>query len=235
MEERPALGPGGRRFEPGGRTVTSVLAELHATLDARPRPEEVAELVLAALGDRLTARERDTLEGAARHSWRRFGWYSSMSADFARPAGAGRQVATLSRLFGGDANELVGIAFNPDELRGITTAAGERIGWAPEQVDFRSDRLSRAERAAAGIDLPKRQYNRRWRFLVRLSAKIDRLENELRKRELMLVGRSGLAADITLERFQRDPVAACFVTYWVARRNLRRRGCVHGGGVRRAW
>ena len=43
-----------------------------------------------------------------------------------------------------------------------------------------------------------------------------------------LAGRSGLAADITLERFRADPDAACFVAYLVARRNLRRQFSLSG-------
>src|SRR5262245_45668239 len=175
--------------------MSDALVELHATLDARARPEEVADLILAAIGDRLAAWQRATLERAASRSWRRGSWYSSMSADFARPVGAGRQIATLARLFEGEPGSLAGAAADPAELRLVAAGAGRAIGWSPAQVDFRSDRLSRDERAAAGVELPKRQYNRRWRFLVRLAAKIDRYDTELRKRQLLLVGRSGLAAD----------------------------------------
>lgn len=208
--------------------MINALEELHATLDARARPEEVADLILSVIGDRLTRPERNLLGRAARHSWWRRGSYSSMTADFSRPVGADRQVATLARLFAQDADDLTDAVLDPVELRRIAAGAGELIGWAPDQANFRTDRLSRTQRSAAGVDLPKRQYNRRWRFLVRLSAKIDRLDTELRKRDLMLVGRSGLAADITLDRFRADPGAACFVAYFVARRNLRREFSLSG-------
>ena len=208
--------------------MTDVLKDLHATLDARARPEEVAHLILTALDGRLTRSERAELRRAARHSWFRTGGFSSMPADFARPVGADRQVATLTRLFGGDAGELAGAVLAPERLRTLAADTGAVIDWTPGDRDFRRDRLNRDERAAAGVDLPKRQYNRRWRFLVRLSAKIERVDTELRKRELMLAGRSGLAADITLERFRADPDAACFVAYLVARRNLRRQFSLSG-------
>ncbi|WP_306207453.1 hypothetical protein [Actinoplanes sp. RD1] len=205
--------------------MDTVLEELYATLDARSRPEEVADLILSSPRIRLTKSQRAVLERAARHSWRRTGGFSSMTDDFARPVGAERQLATLGRLFDGG---LPADALDPGELRRAAARAGEQIRWSPGETDFLDDRLTRAGRAAAGIDLPKRQYNRRWRFLVRLSAKIDRIDTELRKRELMLVGRSGLAADITLERFRADPDAAAFVAYFVARRNLRRQFTLSG-------
>jgi hypothetical protein len=202
--------------------VTDVWAQLHATLNARARPEEVADLILAAVGDELSDAQRRVVDGVARHSWRRTGLFSSMSADFARPVGAARQIATLARLFEREPDSLVDVVADPAELRVIAASVGEQIGWAPGQVDFRRDRLARAQRAVVGIDLPKRQYNRRWRFLVRLAAKVERFDTQLRRRQLLLVGRSGLAADITLDRFRQDPGAACFLAYLVAGRNLRR-------------
>jgi hypothetical protein len=208
--------------------MSDALLELHASLDARVRPEEVADLILAAIGERLTSRQRTMVEHAADRSWRHIPWYSSMSTDFARPVGAGRQIATLRRLFDSEPGSLADAATDPADLRLVAAGAGKAIGWNPAQVDFRSDRLGRDERAAAGVDLPKRQYNRRWRFLVRLAAKIDRYDRELRKRQLLLVGRSGLAADISLDRFRQDADAACFVAYFVARRNLRRQFSLAG-------
>ncbi|GAA2378706.1 hypothetical protein [Dactylosporangium salmoneum] len=206
---------------------TDTLAVLHASLDGRERPEEIADIILAGFDD-LTGRERAVLERAAKHSYRRHGWYSSMYADFARPVGAGRQLSALAHLFERDEADLAHAAVDPAELRLICAGAAESIRLLPGQRSFKHDRLDRGQRATHGIDLPKRQYNRRFRFLTRLAAKIDRLETELRKRELMLVGRSGLAADITADRFAADPVAARFVAYFVARKNLRRQFSLSG-------
>lgn len=206
---------------------SDTLATLHASLDGRERPEEIADLILNGFDD-LTDRERTLLERAARSSWRRQRWYSSMSTDYARPTGADRQLATLAHLFGRNEADLASAAYDPGELRAVGANAGESIHWTAGQTNFKADRLSRAQRAEHGIDLPKRQYNRRFRFLIRLAAKVERLDTELRKRELLLVGRSGLAADITADRFAADPVAARFVAYFVARKNLRRQFSLSG-------
>jgi len=204
------------------------LQQLHRSLDGRWRPEEVADLILAGFRDDLDQRGQVVLERAAKHSWRRQSWWSSMPDNFPRPAGAGRQLDTLAHLFMRDRAELAYAEDDPDALRLVAAGAGESIHWVAAHTDFLRDRLSRPARAAHGIDVPKRQYNRRFRFLVRLARKVERLEAELRKRELMLVGRSGLAADITAERFLADPAAACFVAYFTARRNLRRQFSLDG-------
>jgi hypothetical protein len=206
---------------------SDTLAKLHTSLDGRERPEDIADIILSGFDD-LTGRERTVLERAAVHSWRRRTWYSSMSTEFTRPSGAARQLSTLAALFDRDKDDLLPAALDPAELRLIASAAGESIHWLPAHADFKRDRLNREDRMKTGVDLPKRQYNRRFRFLVRLAAKVARLETELRKRELLLVGRSGLAADIPVERLSADPVAARFVAYFVARKNLRRQFSLSG-------
>jgi hypothetical protein len=201
---------------------SGIIAQLHASLDSRLRPEDVAGLILAS-DEVFTPHERRMLArvAQARPKW----WYSSMSSDFARPVDASGQLAVLGRLFGVDSNLRQAVT-DLDSLRLLAANAGEGILWRPG-VDFK-ERLNREDRKANGIELSRRQYNRAWRFLIRLDAKIGHLETELRKRELMLAGRSGLAADITLDRFGRDPSAACFVAYLVARKNLRRQFSLSG-------
>jgi hypothetical protein len=205
--------------------VSNVLDQLHDSLDSRLRPEDVAALILTT-GEDFTAGQRRMLERAAnsRPKW----WYSSMSSDFARPVDASRQLATLVRLFDHDAQAYAGtgVAGDPNALRVLAHVAGHPLGWT-SGIDFKS-RANREARDAAGVELSKRQYNRAWRFLIRLDDKIARLDTELRKRELMLAGRSGIAADITADRFRRDPATACFVAYFVARKNLRREFSLSG-------
>ena len=41
-------------------------------------------------------------------------------------------------------------------------------------------------------------------------------------RHLILIGHSGFAQEIPLERFAADPVTACFIAYYTARKNKRR-------------
>lgn len=205
--------------------MSDALDRMFQSLDRRLRPEDVAALILES-GEKFTAHEQHLLSRAANAypEW----WVSSMDMDFERPVDASRQLATLTRLFGGDLDELTnaGVAGDPDALRAAASAAGEPLAWRPG-LDFKS-RSNRAARAMQGIELSKRQYNRAWRFLIRLDGKISRIDMGLRKRQLTLVGRSGLVGDITADRFRKDPAAACFVTYWVARRNMRREFSLSG-------
>jgi len=207
------------------------LVELYRSLDGRMRPEDVADLILVAAGDQFTAADRAVLERAAAHAYslRRRGSYTSMSEDFTRPVDASRQIAVFARLFGRDVDALADAVGKPSALLVLAAGEGAALGWRPG-ADFKTDRLARHDRAAHGLELSRRQYNRAWRFLTRFAAKIERVDVELRKRQLLLVGRSGLVADITLDRFRSDPAAACFVAYLVARRNLRRQFSLAGKG-----
>lgn len=203
-------------------SMQDILAQLHASLDSRLQPEDVAKVILAGFAEDFTPGERHLLQRAVASRPR---WYvSSMSSDFAQPEGAGRQVAVLERLTGAD----FGLdAHDPDALRAMVAVTGAAVGWR-DGFDFKRDRLTRAELKAAGSGYSKRQYNRLLRHLRRTAAKVERLDVELRKRNLMLVGRSGLACDILADRFADDPKTACFVAYFVARRNLRRQFSLSG-------
>ena len=206
---------------------SGTLDTLYESLDGRSRPEEIAETILDGW-DRPTNREKIVLERASKHSLRHsyYGW-SSMPDDFARPSGAGHQLDALSHLFGHRRENLVDAELDPDRLDQLLITAGATIEWNGG-MNFKTDRLNRADRAEAGLDISKRQYNRRFRLLTRLNRKANTLDTELRKRELLLVGRSGLVADITRERFGQDVFAARFVAYFVARRNLRRQFSLQG-------
>ncbi|MFV2113718.1 hypothetical protein ACFHW0_15460 [Micromonospora sp. LOL_025] len=207
-------------------SAEEALVALHTSLDERRRPEEVAHLVLRVVGGRLGLRERMTLGRAARAASRWNGW-SSMSADFARPVGGARQIDAAARLF-----ELSRGGIDPDDpvsLLDFSARLGEALGAVdPARLDFLRDRLNREGRAAAGIELSKRQYNRRFRVTQRLSAKADRLAVEQRKRHLTMVARAGFAASIERGRFLADPSAGCFVAYLTAKRKLRREFTLSG-------
>ncbi|SER15122.1 hypothetical protein [Lentzea albida] len=197
------------------------LDRLYRSLDARPRPEEVAVLVLEALPN-PTRRERAVIGGVAAHASRRHG-FSGMSDDYARPVGAARQVAATRRLFDvdGDLHRDVD-AEDPLSVLEFAALAGAGIGWDASRTDFLADRLNREARASAGIELSKRQYNRRFRMLRRLSAKAGRLGRAQELRRATLLASAGFVDVIDRDRFRADPAAACFVAYFTARRKLRR-------------
>lgn len=201
-----------------------VLDKLYNTLDRRPRPEDVAVLLLDAhIG--LSGQERALVEHAAQYASR----WSSLLDDFERPVSASRQLDTYAYLFGADRSALTAAELDVDQLRHLLEAAAGTIGWDPRFADFSAHRMNRERRAAAGLgDLSKRRYNKQYRYLRRFREKIDRLEHQLRVRGLVLAGRAGLVGDITPERFRSDVDAACFVAYYTARRKTRRRFALEG-------
>ncbi|WP_432127011.1 hypothetical protein [Streptomyces sp. bgisy082] len=202
------------------------LRHLHASLRLRKRPEDIAHLVqelftaLRITPDPATA---TALEKAAAHALSRV-WhgYTSMREDFARPVGARRQLGRAAALFPSlpplprDAGD------DPARIEAVIRRAGEEIGREYGENDFGMDRLNRAERTEAGIgELSKRQYNKRFRLLRRMEAKLARLLHEQRRREVVVTGKGALAHTLSYEEFAGDPDTAAFVAYLTARGYMR--------------
>ena len=76
------------------RTHESALHELHRSLDERWRPEDVAQQVRSLLD--LSRAERRTLNRALDAARQNF-WFS-MSTDFHRPVGMGRQLSVAQMM-----------------------------------------------------------------------------------------------------------------------------------------
>ncbi|NNC28840.1 hypothetical protein HKM21_06135 [Longimicrobium terrae] len=202
---------------------------LYESLSARRRPEDVAETIREVLGDRLSPAEAATLETAARGSLKRvvFG-YTSMLEEFARPVGLNRQIARARALFDVAHPLSDDLCAEPGAVEGFVREVGEQIGVSFGATDFRDNRLPSKDRAALGIDLSRRGYNKRFRLVGRMEAKLATLIRELTKRELQIVGKSGLASRLSWEEFSADEDAACFAAYYTARRNLRSEFTIQG-------
>ncbi|MEV6196199.1 hypothetical protein AB0M19_27820 [Streptomyces sp. NPDC051920] len=210
-------------------TAEEILRELHASLTLRKRPEDVARLIqdlYAARGTELDEATETALGKAAEHSLRNL-WhgYTSMREDFARPVGAQRQLARAATLFT-DVPELLELrdsaADDPERIEAVIRRAGESIGRAYGQNDFGMDRLDRAERTAAGLgEVSKRQYNKRFRLLRRMEAKLARLIHEQQRREVTLTGKGALAHELPYGLFATDPDTAAFIAYATARGYMR--------------
>lgn len=195
---------------------------LYASLSERRRPEDVAETVREVLGDVLTASESRILEKAAAGSLeRRLFGFTSMAEEFARPVGADRQVARACELFASAYPLNEHLCSNPAAVEEFIRTVGAEIGKAYGASDFKHDRLSKPERDALGLELSRRGYNKRFRLLARMEAKLLRLVRELRKRDYQMIGKSGLASRLSWDEFSADADTACFVAYYTARRNLR--------------
>ena len=160
------------------------LASLFDTLNARRRPEDVAEVIRETLGSSLSRSELRSLDKAASGSLKRrlFG-YTSMLESFAQPIGLERQVKTACELFA-TAYPLAGdLASNPDSVREFIREVGREIKKVYGRSDFKHDRLPAKARKAAGLELSRRKYNKRFRLLARMEERVVQLTREIRKRD----------------------------------------------------
>lgn len=200
---------------------TDVLKLLYGSVSQRKRPEDVAELILQLLGDKLTPGEKSTLGVAAQGSIRRSLWgYTSMLQTFAKPIGAEKQIRKVIELFG-LSSESCTAHCDPAAIEFFLVAASGLIGKQYRQSNFVENRFNKWQRKALGMELSKRQYNKRFRLLKRLEEKLRALIRDGRKAEFAQLAKHGLAHHITWEEFSRDGSTACFVAYYTARCNLR--------------
>ncbi|MFJ2854440.1 hypothetical protein [Streptomyces rubiginosohelvolus] len=207
-------------------TFEPLLRELHASLTLRKRPEDVARLIqdlYAAQGTDLDTATEAALAKAAEHSLRNL-WdgYTSMREEFARPVGAQGQLARAANLFMNVPDLPDNAGDDPAQIEVVIRRAGEEIGRSYGQNDFGMDRLNRTERTAAGLgEISKRQYNKRFRLLRRMEAKLARLIHEQRRREVAITGKGALAHVLPYELFATDPDTAAFIAYVTARGYMR--------------
>ncbi|AKF09067.1 hypothetical protein [Sandaracinus amylolyticus] len=203
---------------------TDILARLYDGLSRRPRPEDVAELILEQLDGRLNARERVALETAARGSLRRNAWgFSSMLADFRRADAITAKVDRAKQLFASASS----FAITRDECGDPVKVEAFLRHVAPEirasfgEIDWKRDRLDRRGRKAEGLDLSRRKYNRKFRLLRRLEERLASLVRVRRQVELTMIGKSSLASRVPRDRFLANASTACFVAYYASRASLR--------------
>ena len=192
----------------------STLQALYRSLDERWRPEDVAQKIETLLD--LSSVEKRTIRKASKAG--RDSIYSSMSSDFHRPVDMANQLALAQTLFGKT------VSFRPDDLVKIKewiSEAESSIGKKFGDNDFKHNRLPKTERLAIGVDISRRQYNKRFRLAVRMEKKLQRLAREKFKRAIAVASKSRLVANITWEDFAADLNSACFIAYYVSRCNLR--------------
>lgn len=195
---------------------------LHLSIQRRPRPEDVAEIVLDILDDKLGSKEMSLLKKAAKGSLRKsiFG-YSSMASDFLRPNGAEKQILKTKELFA--AHDMISSdeCLEPEKVEVFLRNTSAKILYSPGNDNFLQDRLNRTERKNKGMELSKRQYNKRWRLLKRLEHKIQRMIEARKKYNFTRIGKSALATKISREDLAVDIPTACFIAYYSSRLNLR--------------
>lgn len=197
------------------------LKELHKTLNQRKRPEDVAQLVLEQLVGDLNTEEKRILNKAAKGSLKNTFWrYTSMLQEFATAVGAEKQIKKAIEIF--ELNTNTDFDYNNvDEIEQFIAEVAPLIYKDVGQNNFISDRLNKEERKAKGLEISKRNYNKKWRLLKRLEKKLLKFKRELKKVAFQKISKHGLAHTIEYEDFSQDLNTACFIAYYNARCNLR--------------
>lgn len=199
----------------------TIMEQLYQSLHQRKRPEDIAQLILEQLDAQLDKKQRAILQKAARGSLKQQVWaYTSLLQDFAQPVGLARQVATAGQLFDVPPlpkNQCADPLAVEHYLRQISQHIRKEVG----QNDFQEHRLNHAARAAAGMEISRRRYNKLFRMLTRMETKLQTLIREGKKLDLTKVGKSGFASKLPWETFAADEKSACFIAYYTARCNLR--------------
>jgi hypothetical protein len=195
--------------------------QLYQTLKERRRPEDVAEMIVVLTKDSLTTKERLLLEKAARGSLARnvYG-YTSMLQTFAAAKGAGKQIAKAMEIFKLE-NKNITDYNNQKEIEDFINFVSPIIHKTAGKNDFKADRLNKSQRKESGLDLSKRNYNKKWRLLSRIEVKLLKFIRESKKIEFQKIAKHGLAHQIDFISFSSDINTACFIAYYNSRCNLR--------------
>lgn len=211
-------------------TTLSNIEALYTCVQTRPRPEDVAEVVLDVLQqierpwprgvDRGSL--RSTVEHAAQRSLRRLSYaYSSMAQDFARPVGMDDSVRVASELFRVERLSPTE-CLDSEAVEQFVRSVSVQICKVYGESDFKAHRLNREGRAAKGLAaVGHRAYNKRFRLLARMEARLQKLVWEQRKYALTRAGKSAFATQISKDDLLADPLTACFVAYQSARMSMR--------------
>jgi hypothetical protein len=184
------------------------VAELYRAVTGRPRPEDVAKIVL-----------RHFIWPAHRLKWwKRANGNSYMPTEFSHPMPLTRSANVLAMLIGERplADEET---FGPEMT--ALLAKGRKAIAAEEELDFKITRLNRASRKFAQVEMSNRRYNRLFRL-------IDFLEREREGNvrygefcELMRGAKMGILPHLSREEFARDQTTAFFVAYMGSRLAMR--------------
>jgi hypothetical protein len=208
--------------------ANDAIARLHATLPRRDTPETVAELIGQALPPEQARRLHGPLHARLAGSIRHFFGWSSVPTLFRAPDRPDRQLAKareLASLFlGGRLPE----GGDPEEVERLLAEFNELIGKHAGANSFLNNRRNRKQRAAMGLTLSRRRYDKLFRLAARLEQRLAKLRSEEAKYRLLLIGKAALAPDLAASDFAGHVPSAAFVAYYVARMKLRSEFTISG-------
>jgi hypothetical protein len=186
-------------------------------------------LIKDELQEKLSKKELQLLDKAGARALRNSVWqYTAMLEQFAEIVGAKKQVNKAIELFKLDNSTTDGAFDDPLAVKEFLVTVCPLIHKNPGNNNYKTDRLNREERVAAGLDLSRRRYNKLFRCLRRLEKKLNTLIREHQKSLFQRIGKHGFAEDISQNDFMADVNSACFITYYTARCNLRSEFTVYG-------
>jgi hypothetical protein len=191
---------------------------LYRSINQRQRAEDVADAILQLHQSHLTPSEQAHQKAAQ----------GSLRQSLTAPDGLQRQVAKAIDLFSTAYSLDPEVCTQPDIVEQFIRHISQEIHKAFGHSDFKADRLNRQARSAQGMDISKRRYNKLFRHLARMEAKLNRLIAELQKLRVTKIGKSGLAQILSLEDFTHDPDTAYFIAYYVAQMNRRSEFTIYG-------
>lgn len=199
----------------------TTIEQLYQTVKERRRPEDVAEMIIELTKDSLTTKERLLLEKAAKGSLARniFG-YTSMLQEFVEAKGAGKQITKAIEIFKLN-NQNKSDYNNQKDIEDFINFVSPIIHKTAGKNDFKVDRLNKSQRKESGLDLSKRNYNKKWRLLTRIENKLLKFIRENKKIEFQKIAKHGLAHSLDFSNFSSDINTACFIAYYNSRCNLR--------------
>ncbi|MGU3496280.1 hypothetical protein ACLBXM_19750 [Xanthobacteraceae bacterium A53D] len=207
--------------------ASEAFARLHAGLPRRETPETVAGLVERALGPWRAAPLAELFEArravAARQ---RFGW-SAMPTLFRTPVPPERQVQKAQELALLFLDTPLPTVAHMEAAEEVVEAFNALIGRA-SGAGFRDGRLNRAARAAQGLDLSRRRYDRLFRLAHRLETRLSAFRREDARYRLLLVSKAALAPELSPEAFEDHAPSLAFVAYYAARMKLRSEFTIDG-------
>ncbi|AZA77726.1 hypothetical protein EG347_09430 [Chryseobacterium sp. G0186] len=198
-----------------------IIEQLYKTLDQRKRPEDVAEMIVELMKRNLTIQEQAILSKAANRSLKNSMYaYTSMLETFGTAVGAEKQIRKAIEIFKISESEDYGYN-NADGIEKFIYEVSPLIHKEVGQNNFKTDRLNKDLRQLAGLDISKRNYNKKWRLLKRIEIRLHKFIHESKKIELQKIAKHGLSHTISFEDFSNDLNTASFIAYFNARSNVR--------------
>lgn len=199
----------------------STIEQLHKTLDQRYRPEDVAHMIVDLMKGHLAIHEIATLSKAANRSLKNSVYgYTSMLETFGQAIGAEKQIKKAVEIFKLDEKENSGY-HHAEGIEAFLKEVSPLIHKEVGENNFKDDRLNKDLRKLAGLDISKRNYNKKWRLLKRIEIRLQKFIHESKKIELQKIAKHGLSHTIDFENFSKDLNSACFIAYFNARSNVR--------------